>query len=84
MYCVLCIVYCVLCIVYRAGQVPYSKAKAMMDFALSRLSKLPATICCLGMIYSSEDGSIGQTSSTSLNLKDLALLPLTPIMGENN
>ena len=35
----------------RAGQVPYSKAKAMADFALSRLESLPISIACLGMLY---------------------------------
>jgi hypothetical protein len=66
----------------RSGQVPYSRAKAMADYALARSKKLPVSICCLGLIYSQEDGLIGQErkSDSLVNLIDLALLPLTPIM----
>eukprot|EP01034_Spumella_vulgaris_P034970 gene34970-43122_t len=69
----------------RAGQVPYSKAKAMTDFALSRLDNLPVSIACLGLLYNRKDGMVGQDSSKSgLNLIDLSLLPLTPIMGDGS
>lgn len=66
-------------------QVPYSKAKAMTDFALSRMQDLPVTIASLGLLYDKRDGLIGQRRSVgnneaSLNLIDLSLLPLTPIM----
>lgn len=73
----------------RAGQVPYSKAKGMTDHALSRLTSMPVSIACLGILYNKEDFSIGQDSKErggggnahTLNLKDLAILPLTPILG---
>lgn len=71
----------------RAGQVPYSKAKGMTDHALSRLTTMPVSIACLGMLYNKEDFSIGQDSKGrggkghTLNLKDFAILPLTPILG---
>jgi uncharacterized protein YbjT (DUF2867 family) len=66
----------------RAGQVPYSKAKAMADFALAHMAELPVTIASLGLLYDKHDGLIGQvrTQEASLNLIDLSLLPLTPIM----
>jgi hypothetical protein len=35
----------------RAGQVPYSRWKAMADFSLSRLKKLPVSVCVLGLLY---------------------------------
>eukprot|EP00741_Cyanophora_paradoxa_P005674 tig00000903_g5501.t1 len=68
----------------RAGQVPYSRAKAMCDYALARSTRLPVTIACLGLLYCKEDGLIGQTrkGESLLNLIDLSLLPLTPIMGD--
>ena len=69
----------------RAGQVPYSRAKAMCDFHLSRLSGLPVTICCLGLLYCRTDGIVGQTRKTGkINLIDLALLPLTPVLGDGS
>mmetsp|Transcript_33094 Transcript_33094/g.55695 ORF Transcript_33094/g.55695 Transcript_33094/m.55695 type:complete len:438 (-) Transcript_33094:240-1553(-) len=70
----------------RAGQVPYSRHKAMADFALTRIEELPVTIACLGLIYSKADGLIGQSrdSQATLNLIDLSLLPLTPIMGNGS
>lgn len=55
----------------------------MTDFALSRMNNLPVTIACLGLLYSKRDGLIGQdrdAESGQLNLIDLSLLPLTPIM----
>jgi len=64
-------------------QVPYSRAKAMTDFALSHLNSLSVSIACLGLLYSRTDGLIGQDRSDEagvLNLIDLSLLPLTPIM----
>lgn len=66
----------------RSGQVPYSRAKAMCDYALARSKIMPVSIACLGLLYSKEDGLIGQArgSEGHLNLIDLALLPLTPIM----
>jgi len=66
----------------RGGQVPYSRAKAMIDFSLRQLAGGPmaVTIACLGLLYS-KAGSIGQEKAAGLNLIDIALLPLTPIMG---
>lgn len=67
----------------RAGQVPYSRGKAMTDFALSQLaSTMPVTIACLGLIYCKRDAVVGQgLNDQYLNMTDLPLLPLTPIMG---
>eukprot|EP01041_Mallomonas_annulata_P011395 gene11395-23843_t len=64
----------------RAGQVPYSRGKAMADFALCTMEGLPVTIACLGLLYCKNDGVVGQ-DGLQLNLVDLALLPLTPILG---
>ncbi len=66
----------------RAGQVPYSRAKAMADYALSRCKNMPVSVACLGLLYSKADGIIGQerTRGSRINMIDLALLPLTPIM----
>jgi nucleoside-diphosphate-sugar epimerase len=67
----------------RGGQVPYARAKAMADYSLIR-TRVPVTVACLGLLYSKEDATIGQSRSNRgenlLNLIDLALLPLTPIM----
>lgn len=54
----------------------------MADFALAHLQDLPVSIPCLGLLYDKQDGLIGQTrgNDASLNLIDLSLLPLTPIM----
>ena len=69
----------------RSGQVPYSRAKAMCDFHISRLPGLPTTIACLGLLYCKSDGIVGQSRSTGkINLIDLALLPLTPILGDGS
>lgn len=70
----------------RFGQVPYSRAKAMADYAFARAKNLPVTIACLGLLYSKDDGLIGQRrqSDSLVNLIDLALLPLTPIMGDGS
>jgi hypothetical protein len=67
----------------RSGQVPYSRGKAMADFALSRLPDLSVTIATLGLIYCKGNGLVGQAGS-GLNLIDLSLLPLTPIMGSGS
>jgi len=64
----------------RAGQVPYSKGKSMADFAMSRLN-IPVSICVLGLLYCKTDRVIGQDGK-NLNLIDLSLLPLTPILGD--
>mmetsp|Transcript_10489 Transcript_10489/g.24313 ORF Transcript_10489/g.24313 Transcript_10489/m.24313 type:complete len:323 (+) Transcript_10489:127-1095(+) len=64
----------------RAGQVPYSRAKSMADFSLARMSRLPVSVLSLGLLYCKEDLNVGQSGSV-LNMADLALLPLTPIMG---
>ena len=69
----------------RGGQVPYSRAKAMIDYALKGFADehLAVTVACLGLLYSKADGNIGQESGVGegkLNLIDLTLLPLTPIM----
>lgn len=66
----------------RAGQVPYSRAKAMMDYALSRCTEMPVSVACLGLLYCKNDGIIGQERNrgSRINMIDLALLPLTPIM----
>lgn len=55
----------------------------MTDFALSHMNNLPVSIASLGLLYSKRDGLIGQhrdEESGQLNLIDLSLLPLTPIM----
>eukprot|EP00239_Pterosperma_sp_CCMP1384_P001984 CAMPEP_0197852368 /NCGR_PEP_ID=MMETSP1438-20131217/20399_1 /TAXON_ID=1461541 /ORGANISM="Pterosperma sp., Strain CCMP1384" /LENGTH=519 /DNA_ID=CAMNT_0043466383 /DNA_START=259 /DNA_END=1815 /DNA_ORIENTATION=+ len=64
----------------RAGQVPYSRWKAMMDYTLSRMDNLPVTILTMGLIYCKDHKVVGQRSD-KLNMVDLALLPVTPIMG---
>jgi len=64
----------------RAGQVPYSRWKAMADFSLGRLQKLPVSVCVLGLLYCRDSGVVGQRGE-GLNMVDLSLLPLTPIMG---
>lgn len=51
----------------------------MADFALSNMTRLPASIVLLGLLYSKDDGLIGQQGS-DLNLADLSTFPLTPIM----
>ena len=51
----------------------------MADFALSAITDLPVSIACLGLLYCNNDGVVGQ-SGTKLNLVDLSVLPLTPIM----
>ncbi len=63
-------------------QVPYARAKAMTDFALTNIKDLPVSIACLGLLYQKSDGMVGQQrdNKASLNLIDLSLLPLTPIM----
>ena len=35
----------------RAGQVPYSRWKAMADYSLARLEKLPVSVMTLGLLY---------------------------------
>lgn len=65
----------------RAGQVSYSKAKGMADFALSRMD-MPVTIAVLGLLYCKLEKNLGQDNGPDkINLTDLALLPLTPILG---
>ena len=64
----------------RAGQVPYSRWKAMADYSLARLERLPVSVCTLGLLYCKRSGVVGQKGDT-LNMVDLALLPITPIMG---
>ena len=56
----------------------------MADYALSHLQTLPVTILCLGLLYCKTDGMVGQDEKKGLNLIDLALLPLTPIMGNGS
>eukprot|EP01035_Chromulina_nebulosa_P007179 gene7179-9694_t len=72
----------------RGGQVPYSRAKAMIDYSLRILANehMAVTVACLGLLYSKADGNIGQEHSLSggINLIDLTLLPLTPIMGDGS
>jgi len=64
----------------RAGQVPYSRWKAMADYSLARLPRLPVSVFTLGLLYCRNSGVVGQKGDT-LNMVDLALLPITPIMG---
>lgn len=64
----------------RAGQVPYSRWKAMADFNLKTMNELPVTIVTLGLLYCKYDKVAGQ-SAHAVNMTDLALLPFTPIMG---
>ena len=63
----------------RAGQVPYSRWKAMADYSLARLERLPVSVCTLGLLYCKNSGVVG--NEETLNMVDLALLPITPIMG---
>ena len=67
----------------RAGQVPYSRGKAMADFHLaSQIRSMPVTIACVGLLYCRESRSVGQDlGPQKLNLIDLSVLPFTPIMG---
>jgi hypothetical protein len=51
----------------------------MADSALSRLETLPVSVASLGLLYCRYDGIVGQDAS-GLNLIDIAMLPLTPIM----
>jgi hypothetical protein len=46
---------------------------------------MPVSIACLGLLYSKADGLIGQERKEGgkINMIDLALLPLTPIMVMN-
>jgi len=64
----------------RAGQVPYSRWKAMADYALARIDRLPTSVFTLGLLYSKEQGMVSQRGD-NINMVDLALLPITPIMG---
>jgi hypothetical protein len=54
----------------------------MADYALSRMTRLPVTVACLGLLYCKTDGIVGQDERKGLNLIDLSLLPLTPILGD--
>lgn len=63
----------------RAGQVPYARAKAMADFSLANMDRLPTSIILLGLLFSKDNGLIGQQGS-DLDLADLVTFPLTPIM----
>lgn len=47
------------------------------------MDRLSVTICCLGLLYCKTERGVGQdgTGVNKLNLIDLSLLPLTPIMG---
>jgi len=76
----------------RSGQVPYAKHKAMADYALARRLTIPVTIASLGILYCKDDITVGQDrlgpdintareKGVKLNLIDLSLLPLTPILG---
>lgn len=66
----------------RAGQVPYSRAKAMADANLSTIDDMPVTIACVGVLFCKETHSVGQDfGPKKLNMIDLSILPLTPIMG---
>lgn len=58
----------------------------MMDFALSRCKEMPVSVACLGLLYSKTDGNVGQErkNNSRLNMIDLSLLPLTPIMGDGS
>ena len=64
----------------RAGQVPYSRWKAMADYSLARLERLPVSVFTLGLLYCKTQGVVGQRGD-KLNMVDLTLLPITPIMG---
>jgi hypothetical protein len=56
----------------------------MADHSLSNITNMPVTIICLGLLYNKVDHSIGQDFKNGLNLIDLSLLPLTPIMGNGS
>lgn len=55
----------------------------MTDFSLARLEKLPVTILIMGLMYCKNQRIVGQRGDT-VNLVDLASLPLTPIMGDGS
>lgn len=52
----------------------------MADYAMSKLN-IPVSICVFGLLYCQTDRVIGQDGK-DLNLIDLSLLPLTPILGK--
>ncbi len=53
----------------------------MADFHISNLN-IPTTILCLSLLYCKHKSAVGQEiRNDKLNLMDLALLPLTPILG---
>ena len=53
----------------------------MADFHISNLN-IPTTILCLSLLYCKHKSALGQEiRDDKLNLMDLALLPLTPILG---
>ena len=52
----------------------------MADYSLARLERLPVSVMTLGLLYCKNSGVVGQKGDT-LNMVDLALLPITPIMG---
>jgi hypothetical protein len=54
----------------------------MADFHLSNITDMPVTIACVGLLYCKADISVGQGhGGNKLNMIDLSVLPLTPIMG---
>ena len=55
----------------------------MADFSLARLERLPVTVLTIGMLFCKDQLIVGQRGD-SLNLVDLATLPLTPVMGDGS
>ena len=50
----------------------------------SRMERIPVTIAVLGLLYCKTDVTVGQDLKKGLNLIDLSLLPLTPILGSGS
>ena len=57
-----------------------TRGKAMLNYALNRMDWFSVTIATLGLWYCKSDGLVGPARS-GLNLIDLSLLPVTPILG---
>ena len=48
------------------------------------MERIPVTIAVLGLLYCKTDVTVGQDLKKGLNLIDLSLLPLTPILGSGS
>mmetsp|Transcript_29543 Transcript_29543/g.102164 ORF Transcript_29543/g.102164 Transcript_29543/m.102164 type:complete len:265 (-) Transcript_29543:495-1289(-) len=55
----------------------------MCDFTLARMPKLPVSLLITGLLYCRDARVVGQAGEV-MNLVDLALLPVTPVMGDGS